>query len=114
MAAWTELWAHSSRGTELRLWTFIMPTRRSSLTHEMTAASGATDFGAVFFERDVAGSDGYIPAHDVGSAEAGERLPDGHLGDAFLGGVQNEIANEEPESILHMSVEERHKRRQAS
>jgi len=62
--------------------------------HEMATAPRAQHFCAIFFERDVSWNCGHFLAHDVGGAEAGEGLPNRHLSDAFLRGVQNEPANE--------------------
>ena len=61
--------------------------------HEMDAAAGAEDFGAVFFESDVPGGSGHFLAHDIGGAEAGEGFADGHLSDAFLRSVKQEPAD---------------------
>src|SRR5258708_8374185 len=72
----------------------------------MVAAAGTQHFGAVFFQRDVAGGSGDFLAHHVGGAESGESLPDGHLSDALLRGVQNKPADErEPEAILNGTME---------
>jgi hypothetical protein len=65
-----------------------------AIVYEMAAAAGAENFSAIFFERDVAWSGWHFLAHDVGGAEASKSLPDGHLSDALLRGIQKEPADE--------------------
>ena len=72
--------------------------------HQMAASAGAQHFGAVFLQSDVSRNCGHFLAHNVGSAEASEGFPDGHLSDALLRGVQNEPSDQDRPEHLHIAV----------
>jgi len=83
--------------------------------NEMAAAPRPQNLSAVFLQADVPVNGWYFMTHNIGGPEAGERFANSDLGNAFLGRVKEEPADEsQPDAGLPISLQERRILRQPS